>query len=355
MGQSFCRRKKAIQSLQLPKLVVEQCPIETVEPVTQGVNLTQDVDLNPNAQPTKEDGDVMKICPKSDQDQTNTTEDMNKDQEEIDNHNDNQPQIVENEDNDSDVLSKKYYRYVYKSLRKPEIPTIDSTTLDCSECSSDSSQNSNASGAPHHITDTGLVCGEENDQVLQNIYFDVTTLKAKLNTEQTELRNISDHVRQRYQDFCQKEKTLVCSLNYVLEGLDLPDDATHLVVSFVTYHGDQFCVPYCLNHGEDPFPFEDPEFVVSALHDEELPEFIFLHCKNEKGKLVQIDVTDQLLYFSRDVFSAGFSHFRPYCWTWLSELSSDPEAILVTQRHDEDSVKYTSLTLYHPTITEWIE
>jgi hypothetical protein len=238
-----------------------------------------------------------------------------------------------------------------RKLHRRKKSDLHSTTLHCSECSSDTSSGSSNASSDFHLTEQVFL----DLEATQNIYFDITSLKAKLNTTHIELRDISQHVKQTYENYCKTEKSIVCKLSTVLNGLDIPEDATHLVLSFLNYHGDKFYIPFSLNHPDDFFPFENPEFIVSGLHEEELPESILLMTKNENQDIITKNVTEYLLYFSRDMFSAGFSMFRPYAWTWLSELSEDPDAILITIRRCEEQIKYASLTVYNPTITEWTE
>jgi len=230
----------------------------------------------------------------------------------------------------------------FKNTRKKQqLLGLQSHTLDCSECSSDYESSSD-----DEFTLTENIFLDTN--ATENIYFDISNMKIKLNAEDAELRDISSHILQRYQYFCQTHKTLVCSVDTVLAGLDLPIDATHMVVSFVNYHGDKFYIPFSLDHPNDPFPFEDPELIISGCHDEDLPETIMLIEKDRETNL-----TETMLYFSRDFFAAGFHSFRPWAWTWLCELSKDPEAILLLTTKHSHCIEYTSVSLYDPQLNTW--
>jgi hypothetical protein len=292
-------------------------------------------------------------------------------------------------------ISEPHKKSIRNRRKQQQLLEIHSSTLDCSEYSSDffdSSSDDEDDSEEDHIIENGIFLDKA---ATLNIYFDSASLKAKLNTAFPEHRDISQYVLEKYHEWCAVSHSLVCTLDTVLTGLELPEDATHLLVSFVNYHGDRFQIPFSLNHRDDPFPFSDPELIVNGDHDEDLPTSIVLierpvkeaekvidtndtdftnnnttpevlspksrdkgdpqNNSKEQEETVTKNATEAMLYFSRDNFTSGFRHFRPYAWDWLKELSQDPEAILLATRKEEACTFYTSISLYHPELFHWSE
>jgi len=191
-----------------------------------------------------------------------------------------------------------------------------------------------------------------SDDPSQNIYFDLDTMKVKLNTKD-KLKDLSFHVVPLYRSLCEANQKVICKLGDVLAGLEgLPEDATHLIVSLVNYHGDKFYIPFALDHLDDPFPFESTAWIYEANADEMLPDSLSLIHKVD-GQMRFDDVTDRMLYFSWNLFSPGSFKFRPHAWTWLKELSPDPDAVLLLKRIIDGANECASFSLATQEIVDW--
>lgn len=171
---------------------------------------------------------------------------------------------------------------------------------------------------------------------LYNIYIDETTMSVRFNTVHQETREtLSERIVRNYVEHTITSGHVICQLHDVLHNIRIPEDASHLMVTFCNFAGDQFSVPFALDHPEDPFPIADTRLITDCQLDE-LPQTLhLLHRPDRHGPLVEENLTDKMIHFCWKYFHPGFYEHRPYAWTWLSELSDDPDAVLHA-KYDHD-------------------
>lgn len=171
---------------------------------------------------------------------------------------------------------------------------------------------------------------------LYNIYIDENTMHVRFNTVNQETREtLSEQIVKNYVQYTIASGNVICRLQDVLEGVALPNDASHLIVTFCNFAGDQFSVPFALDHPDDPFPFEDTGLITDCQLDELPQTLVLLHRSDGQGPVREEHLTQKMIHFCWKYFRPGFFHHRPYAWTWLSELSEDPEAVLQA-KYDHD-------------------
>lgn len=169
-----------------------------------------------------------------------------------------------------------------------------------------------------------------------NPYIDESTMNVRFNTEHHDSRDRwSAHIVRNYTEFTKKHGQAVCQLKHVLVDVIPPDDASHLIVTFCNFSGDQFSVPYALSHREDAFPCEDTRLVTDCALDELPRTLIMIHRPHPQGPPVEENLTAKMIHLCWKHFHPGFYRHRPYAWSWLTELSDDPEAVLQAKyEHD---------------------
>lgn len=178
---------------------------------------------------------------------------------------------------------------------------------------------------------------------VHNIYLDERTLSVRFNTvHQEDRETLSERIVGNYVNHTRASGHVICCLRDVVHGVTLPEDATHLMVTFCNFAGDQFSIPFALERPDDPFPFEDTRWITDCQLDELPQTLVLLHRPDPHGPLLEENLTSKLIHFCWRFFQPGFSYHRPAVWTWLSELSDDPEALLQA-RYDHD--RFACLTL----------
>lgn len=132
-----------------------------------------------------------------------------------------------------------------------------------------------------------------------------------------------------------KSKKDKITLDDVVTGICLPSEATHLVITLI-YNQTQFSIPFNLNKREEFFPCESVNII--AKYDAQIDspvEVVLMHIQD--GQLVTEDMPD-LYEYAWSGFRTGFKTYRQSAWSWLSKLSSDPEAIIRAKYPDGQCV-----------------
>lgn len=175
----------------------------------------------------------------------------------------------------------------------------------------------------HEHTDGDMVAP------LYNIYLDENTMSVRFNTLHQETREtLSEQIVKNYVQHTIASGNVICRLQDVIAGVTLPTDASHMIATFCNFAGDQFSVPFALDHPNDPFPFEDTSLITDCQLDDLPQTLVLIHQIDGQGPVMEENLTQKMIHFCWKYFQPGFFHHRPYAWTWLSELSEDPEAIL---------------------------
>ena len=175
----------------------------------------------------------------------------------------------------------------------------------------------------HEHTDGDIVAP------LYNIYLDENTMSVRFNTLHQETREtLSEQIVKNYVQHTIASGNVICRLQDVIAGVALPTDASHMIATFCNFAGDQFSVPFALDHPNDPFPFEDTSLITDCQLDDLPQTLVLIHQIDGQGPVMEENLTQKMIHFCWKYFQPGFFRHRPYAWTWLSELSEDPEAIL---------------------------
>ena len=179
-----------------------------------------------------------------------------------------------------------------------------------------------------------------------NIYLDVTTMKIRFNSalksyQENDKHRLSEQIVKQYAS----QQCESCKLSDVLQDVTVPSDATHLIVSFCNFMGDQFSVPFSLTHQDDVFPFEDSDLIVNC-DPTDLPHTISAVYMKD-GKVVHDNITEHFLNFSWNLFNVGHKTFRVHAWTWLKDLYEDKEAVLLAKYGNDE---FASISIADPKV-----
>ncbi len=168
---------------------------------------------------------------------------------------------------------------------------------------------------------------------LYNIYLDENTMTIRFNTIHQELKETLSHrIVRNYVDYTVETGQFICQVKDVLKDVEVPSDATHMIVTFCNFCGDEFSIPFDLDHLDDPFPVEDMRFITDDCHVEDLPRTLTLmHKAAPNGPVVEENMTHKLLSLCWKYFRPGFTHHRKYSWSWLAEMTDDKDAVLVAK------------------------
>lgn len=142
-----------------------------------------------------------------------------------------------------------------------------------------------------------------------------------------------------------------CTVKEFLQHIQVPEDATHMIVSF-TVSNTQYSIPFSLDkkYEDESFPCEDSDILVAYDPHTDLPvEVSMLHMPYMNGKLISEDMTCEMSSYAWNEFKTGFHTYRPHAFSFLADLSTDPDAIIQAKYTDGRCVcmSLSTFELFH--------
>lgn len=230
-----------------------------------------------------------------------------------------------------------------------ELDDVDSSS---SDNRADSDESGKSAESWHHLIETSpstpLVLPENN-------HFDPDSVRFKLNTNaNVDYEKLNSVLMQRYVEVARTQGTYSVPLKTVIHDLELPSDATHLMVKLINAQGFKLQIPFDLSNEERLFPFESLAHVCPLDPDADMAaKIMLLHVV--QGVLQAEDLTEKIVSFSWRLFHPGHSDFDPGAWSWLRSLSQDPEAVLLLTRPGRKGhTEHASLTLRDQKLVPWL-
>lgn len=158
-----------------------------------------------------------------------------------------------------------------------------------------------------------------------------------------------DELTKIVQDICNRldeEVTLYDVLNRLTH-----EDKSHLKRMIVVYrnaNNELVEVPYSFSHLHDSFPCDDIFCLLMAKESEQAKCVRLVYEEtNDEGEveMKDKDITNTLRYMTHNDMMGGFNNFRPHAWSFLTDLTEDPYALLrVDYEHETKYIRLHDMT-----------